>query len=205
MAHLSQLALAANSIQLTDMMALLFENDNERDFKLLRELRDDELEKARGMMKLISETQLKLLGFACLLFCFFCLGNHPLYVKFRSCYVFLSLKVELPVVLHRANVFETNGIDLSDYTITLAHGVSLDVDDPVDVALAYREKMVLFLNTKLVLCPHLYLVDLDHKVPLKRQLPVLKLSKERNSFHNLNILFLLCFLYNVLHPIQAWF
>ncbi|GJT41816.1 hypothetical protein Tco_0941681 [Tanacetum coccineum] len=148
MAHLSQLALAANSIQLTVMMALLFENDNERDFKLvretyvmcqeltvrcqerrekivemqrlirsnvaaesvrlLRELQDDEFEKARGMMKLISETH---------------------------------LKVQLPVVLDRANVFEKNGIDPSDYTITLAHGLSLDVDDPVDVALAYREKM----------------------------------------------------------------
>ncbi|GJY59132.1 hypothetical protein Tco_0459024 [Tanacetum coccineum] len=52
-----------------------------------------------------------------------------------------QLKVQLPVVLERANIFQKNGIDPSKYTITLAHGLSLDVDDPVDVALAYREKM----------------------------------------------------------------
>ncbi|GJT49081.1 retrovirus-related pol polyprotein from transposon TNT 1-94 [Tanacetum coccineum] len=52
--------------------------------------------------------------------------------------------VQLPVVLERANIFQKNGIDPSKYTITLAHGLSLDVDDPVDVALAYREKMVRF-------------------------------------------------------------
>ncbi|GJZ53362.1 reverse transcriptase domain-containing protein [Tanacetum coccineum] len=50
--------------------------------------------------------------------------------------------VQLPVVLERANIFQKNGIDPSKYTITLAHGLPLDVDDPVDVALAYREKMV---------------------------------------------------------------
>ncbi|GKD84174.1 hypothetical protein Tco_1351013, partial [Tanacetum coccineum] len=49
--------------------------------------------------------------------------------------------VQLPVVLERANVFQKNGIDPNKYTITLAHGLSLDVDDPVDVAMSYREKM----------------------------------------------------------------
>ncbi|GKC60069.1 hypothetical protein Tco_1087667 [Tanacetum coccineum] len=53
-------------------------------------------------------------------------------------------QVQLPVVLERANVFQKKGIDPSKYTITLAHGLSLDVDDPVDVALAYHEKMVRF-------------------------------------------------------------
>ncbi|GJS94443.1 hypothetical protein Tco_0801411 [Tanacetum coccineum] len=53
-----------------------------------------------------------------------------------------STEVQLPVVLERANVFQKKGIDTSKYSITLAHGLSLDVDDPVDVALAYREKMV---------------------------------------------------------------
>ncbi|GJZ44104.1 phospholipase-like protein [Tanacetum coccineum] len=47
------------------------------------------------------------------------------------------LKVQLPVVLERANIFQKNGIDPSK----LAHGLSLDVDDFVDFALAYREKM----------------------------------------------------------------
>ncbi|GKB72589.1 hypothetical protein Tco_0934001 [Tanacetum coccineum] len=77
--------------------------------------------------------------------------------------------VQLPVVLEHANIFQKNEIDPSKYTITfrladnvpkqggiygdcgvwvcillyrLAYGLSLDVDDPVDVALAYREKMV---------------------------------------------------------------
>ncbi|GKD96447.1 hypothetical protein Tco_1380344, partial [Tanacetum coccineum] len=52
-----------------------------------------------------------------------------------------QLKVQLPIVLERAEIFQKNGIDPIKYTITLAHGLSLDVDDPVDVALAYREKM----------------------------------------------------------------
>ncbi|GJW70397.1 hypothetical protein Tco_0127314 [Tanacetum coccineum] len=51
-------------------------------------------------------------------------------------------QVQLPVVLERANVFQKKGIDTSKYNITLAHGLSLDVDDHVDVVLAYREKMV---------------------------------------------------------------
>ncbi|GJY73890.1 phospholipase-like protein [Tanacetum coccineum] len=55
-----------------------------------------------------------------------------------------QLKVQLLVVLERANVFQKNGIDPSKYTITLAHGLSLDVDDPVDIALSYREKIVRF-------------------------------------------------------------
>ncbi|GJZ35946.1 hypothetical protein Tco_0581763, partial [Tanacetum coccineum] len=50
-------------------------------------------------------------------------------------------QVYLRVVLERANVFQKNGIDPSKYTITLVHGLSLDVDDLVDVSLAYREKM----------------------------------------------------------------
>ncbi|GJW11140.1 hypothetical protein Tco_1576967 [Tanacetum coccineum] len=48
----------------------------------------------------------------------------------------LTKEVQLPVVLECANIFQKNRIDPSKYTITLAHGLSLDVDDPVDVALA---------------------------------------------------------------------
>ncbi|GKA09538.1 phospholipase-like protein [Tanacetum coccineum] len=105
-------------------------------YKLLEELQDYELEKCRDLMKSISETQ---------------------------------LKERLPVILEGAKVFDKKGIHPSDYTISfkladnvpkqggiygdcgvwvciflyrLAHGLSLDVEDPVDVALAYREKMV---------------------------------------------------------------
>ncbi|GJV28214.1 hypothetical protein Tco_1384662 [Tanacetum coccineum] len=52
-----------------------------------------------------------------------------------------QLKVQLPIVRECTNVFQKKGIDTSKYTITLAHRLSLDVDDPVAVALAYREKM----------------------------------------------------------------
>nr|GEW72743.1 F-box domain-containing protein [Tanacetum cinerariifolium] len=94
--------------------------------RLLQKFQQDDLESYRGMMRLICETQ---------------------------------LKVQLLVVLERANIFQNNGIDPSKYTITfrlddnvpkqegvfgnydawvcillyrLAHGLSLDVDDPVD-------------------------------------------------------------------------
>ncbi|GJS24319.1 phospholipase-like protein [Tanacetum coccineum] len=132
-----------------DILAWLFHMDNQgmsvglvgsnvaaESIRLLKEFQYDDLESIRGMMRLICETQ---------------------------------LKVQLPCVLERANVFQKKGIDPSKYTITfrladnvpkqggvygdcgvwgcillyrLAHGLSLDVDDPVDVALAYREKMV---------------------------------------------------------------
>ncbi|GJS50148.1 hypothetical protein Tco_0600269, partial [Tanacetum coccineum] len=62
--------------------------------------------------------------------------------------------IQLPVVLERANIFQKNAIDPSKYTITLVHGLSLDVDDPVDVALAYREKM--YINKSLTIS-HKYL------------------------------------------------
>nr|GEW16023.1 phospholipase-like protein [Tanacetum cinerariifolium] len=49
----------------------------------------------------------------------------------------LTEEVQLPVVLERANIFQTNGIDPRK----LAHGLSLGVDDPVVISLASREKM----------------------------------------------------------------
>nr|GEZ99892.1 F-box domain-containing protein [Tanacetum cinerariifolium] len=119
--------------QIVELQRLVGSNVTAESIRLLREFQDGELEKARGMLKLTCETQ---------------------------------LKVQLPVFLERANVFQNNGIDPSNYTITfrlannvpkhggflvivvcgfvyfyrLAHGVSLD--DPVDVALDYHEKMV---------------------------------------------------------------
>ncbi|GJZ87690.1 ADP-ribosylation factor 1 [Tanacetum coccineum] len=104
-------------------------------YNLLKELQDYELEKCRDLMKLISETQ---------------------------------LKERLPGILGATKVFEKKGIDPTDYSIRfkladpvpkqggifgdcgvwvciflyrLAHDISLDVEDPIDVALAYREKI----------------------------------------------------------------
>ncbi|GJT96000.1 phospholipase-like protein [Tanacetum coccineum] len=159
-----------------NMMVKLFEVDNERDFRivretyamchelnvrcedrreqmiemqsflhvlvesynLLKELQDYELEKCMELMKSICETQ---------------------------------LKERLPIILECAKVFDKKGINQSDYCIRfklaenvpkqggifgdcgvwvciflyrLSHGLSLDVEDPVNVALAYREKMVRF-------------------------------------------------------------
>jgi hypothetical protein len=85
--------------------------------------------------------------------------------------LYTNIQDRLPLVLHRAQVFEKKGMDSSQYNITfrledkapkqagifgdcgvwvciflyrLSHGISLHVDDPVDVAIAYREKMVRF-------------------------------------------------------------
>ena len=83
----------------------------------------------------------------------------------------IHVQAGLPVVLEQANVFEMKGIDPTTYAITfknaknvpsqgglfgdcgiwtciflyrLAHGKSLDVDNPVQTALAYREHMARF-------------------------------------------------------------
>ena len=84
------------------------------------------------------------------------------------CHVLIHIQAGLPVVLEQAKVFEQKVIDSTTYAITfkhankipsqggifgdcgiwaciflyrLTHGKSLDVDDPVQVALAYREHM----------------------------------------------------------------
>ncbi|GKB34920.1 hypothetical protein Tco_0879862 [Tanacetum coccineum] len=148
MAHLSQLALDANSIQLTYMMVLLFENDNERDFKLVREtyvMCQQLIVQCQERHEQIIEMQ-RLIGsnVAAESVRFLRELQDDKLENTRGKMKLISetqLMVQLPVVLDRANVFEKNGIYPSDYTIALAHGLSLDVDDPVDVALAYREKM----------------------------------------------------------------
>ncbi|GJZ65772.1 phospholipase-like protein [Tanacetum coccineum] len=123
MSQLYLLALSTNSILVKDMMVKLFEIDNERD------------------LRTVADT-------------------------YAMCQ---QLHERLPVILEGAKVFDKKGIHPSDYTISfkladnvpkqggiygdcgvwvciflyrLAHGLSLDVEDPVDVALAYREKMV---------------------------------------------------------------
>ncbi|GJV52538.1 phospholipase-like, aminotransferase-like mobile domain protein [Tanacetum coccineum] len=86
------------------------------------------------------------------------------YLKMRSC-----LYTKLHVLLHRTGVFARKGIDPNSYSIKfsqeqnvpqqgglfgdcgmfvclflyrLAHGIPLAVEDPIQMALAYREKMV---------------------------------------------------------------
>ncbi|GJU27382.1 phospholipase-like protein [Tanacetum coccineum] len=122
--------------QILELQSLVGSNVAAKSVRLLKEFQYDDLESTRGMIRLICETQ---------------------------------LKVQLLVVLERVNVFQKKGIDPSKYTITfrlvdnvpkqegiygdcgvwvcillyrLAHGLSLDVDDLVDVAMTYREKMV---------------------------------------------------------------
>ncbi|GJW20156.1 hypothetical protein Tco_0030778 [Tanacetum coccineum] len=97
-----------------------------------------------------------------------------------------QLKVQLPVVLERANVFQKNGIDPNKYTITLAHGLSLDVDDPVDVAMSYREKMTID-STEMFSLFEVNYDDVFHELPLRYEygkvLP-LKLSNSKKMSYS---------------------
>ncbi|GJT10221.1 ribonuclease H-like domain, reverse transcriptase, RNA-dependent DNA polymerase [Tanacetum coccineum] len=96
-------------------------------------------------------------------------------VEMRSC-----LETKLPVLLHRTGVFASKGIDPNSYSIKfsqeqnvpqqgglfgdcgvfvclflyrLAHGIPLAVEDPIQMALAYREKMVKFYFEHKIICP----------------------------------------------------
>ncbi|GKE33795.1 hypothetical protein Tco_1453117, partial [Tanacetum coccineum] len=146
MSHLSQLAFDANSNQLTDILTLLFHNDNQRDFQLVR----DTYVSCQHLMVRYEERHEQILELQNLV------GSTVVaeYVRFLQKFqqddlessrgmmrLICETQLKLPIVLERANTFQKNGIDPSKYSITLAHGLSLDVDDPVDVALAYREKM----------------------------------------------------------------
>ncbi|GJZ44309.1 phospholipase-like protein [Tanacetum coccineum] len=116
-------------------------------YNLIKELQDYELENYKDLMKSISETQLKVLKKSFLA---------------KEC---------LPGILGATKVFEKKEIDPTDNSIRfkfanhvpkqggifgdcgvwvciflywLAHDISLDVEDPIKVALAYREKIVRF-------------------------------------------------------------
>ncbi|GKA73181.1 hypothetical protein Tco_0779397 [Tanacetum coccineum] len=166
MAHISQLAYTANSIQVTDMMALLFENDNERDFKLvketyvmcqeltihcqerheqimelqrlivstvaveslrlLRELQDDELEKSKGMMKLIRTLSW--------------LEKH-MYGQEVATFIKVKRRHEQIIEMQSAPSSSLSTLPLSVLVVRLGHGLSLDVDDPVDVSMIIAKGM----------------------------------------------------------------
>ncbi|GKC38795.1 phospholipase-like protein, partial [Tanacetum coccineum] len=95
--------------------------------------------------------------------------------QMRSC-----LETKLHVLLHRTGVFASKGIDPNNYSIKfsqeqnvpqqgglfgdcgvfvclflyrLAHGIPLAVEDPIQMALAYREKMVKFYFEHKIICP----------------------------------------------------
>ncbi|GJX96511.1 hypothetical protein Tco_0352309 [Tanacetum coccineum] len=140
-------------------------------YNLLKELQDYELEKCRELMKSISETQLKVLkkiSFIAKLCRHLMLSGCPSGLSVRLTLLYVLIQERLPVILEGAKVFDKKGIHPSDYIISfkladnvpkqgdifgdcgvwvcvflyrLMHGLSLDVEDPVDVALAYREKM----------------------------------------------------------------
>ncbi|GJZ13174.1 F-box domain containing protein [Tanacetum coccineum] len=172
MSQLARLANFANFVLVKDMMVKLFEVDNERDFRIVRETyamcqalnvhceerREQIIE--MELMKSISETQLKVL---------------------KKTSFIAKLRQRLPVILEGAKVFDKKGINQSDYCIRfklgdsvpkhggifgdcgvwvciflyrLSHGLSLDVEDPVDVALAYRKKMVLFFSQNCYMLNH---------------------------------------------------
>ncbi|GJW85592.1 hypothetical protein Tco_0158737 [Tanacetum coccineum] len=119
-------------------------------YNLLKELHDYEIEKCKELMKSISKIQLKVRM-----------------LDLHYC-TFSYIPERLSVILEGAKVFAKKGIHPSDYSINfkladnvpkqggifgdcgvwvcvflyrLAHGLSLDVEDPVNVALAYPEKM----------------------------------------------------------------
>nr|GEW90341.1 phospholipase-like, aminotransferase-like mobile domain protein [Tanacetum cinerariifolium] len=99
----------------------------------------------------------------------------PWYLKMRSC-----LETKLHVLLHRTGVFASKGIDPNSYSIKfnqeqnapqqgglfgdcgvfvclflyrLAHRIPLAVEDPIQMALAYQEKMVKFYFDQKIICP----------------------------------------------------
>ncbi|GJR12005.1 phospholipase-like, aminotransferase-like mobile domain protein [Tanacetum coccineum] len=99
----------------------------------------------------------------------------PWYLKMRSC-----LETKMPVLLHRTGVFASKGINPNSYSIKfsqeqnvpqqdglfgdcgvfvclflyrLAHGIPLAVEDSIQMALAYREKMVKFYFKHKIICP----------------------------------------------------
>nr|GFA06657.1 phospholipase-like protein [Tanacetum cinerariifolium] len=99
----------------------------------------------------------------------------PWYVKIRRC-----LESKIPVVLQETGVFVSKGIDPTHYSINfrhaqnilkqggvfgdcgvffclflyrLAHGIQLDVEDPIQTILAYREKMINFFFDHKIIFP----------------------------------------------------
>ncbi|GKA19852.1 hypothetical protein Tco_0699767 [Tanacetum coccineum] len=161
MSQLYLFTLSTNSLLVKDMMVKLFEIDSERDlrtiadtyamcqqlhvrcherreqmlemqsflhvstslaesYKLLEELQDFELEKCRDLMKSITMKQFALFNVGFYIDCYVHYGPS---VTLTILYVIIQER--LPVILEGAKVFDKK-----------------DVEDPVDVALEYREKMV---------------------------------------------------------------
>ncbi|GJT10997.1 hypothetical protein Tco_0858039 [Tanacetum coccineum] len=109
-------------------------------FKLHKELQDDELEKSREMMKLISETQLK------------ALKKISFIAKLRRASVrltcpYILIQDRLPALLDGADVFDNIGIHRSDYSLTfrLADNVpKQDGDDDMNNMYDMAKKYGLF-------------------------------------------------------------
>ncbi|GJR01358.1 phospholipase-like protein [Tanacetum coccineum] len=107
-------------------------------YNLLKELQDYKLEKCRDLMKSISETQLKdrLPGI---------LGATKVFEKKGIDPTNYSIRFKLAdPVPKQGGIFGDCGVWVCIFLYRLAQGISLDVEDPIDVALAYCEKIVRF-------------------------------------------------------------
>ncbi|GJR24953.1 phospholipase-like protein [Tanacetum coccineum] len=210
--QLNRLAISGNSCLVKDVMVKLFEIDNETDFRIVRktyamcqELNVHCQERQEQMM----EMQSFLHVLTVLAESYNLLKELYDYELEKWCPSGELAMERLPVILEGAKVFDKKIIHPSDYIISfkladnvpkhgdifgdcgvwvcvflyrLTHGLSLDVEDPVDVALAYCEKMV------------------THQL----QLFVLLLPEEGNTFHHFSILVYLGFIYNLLPRIQTF-
>nr|GEW24414.1 reverse transcriptase domain-containing protein [Tanacetum cinerariifolium] len=125
MSHLSQLAFDANSNQLIYIVTLLFHNDNQRDFQLVR----DTYVSCQHLMVRCEERNEQILELQNLVGSTVVTECVRLLQKFQQDDLESSrgmmrpicktqLKVQLLVVLERANIFQKNGIGPSKYTIT---------------------------------------------------------------------------------------
>ncbi|GJZ50756.1 phospholipase-like protein [Tanacetum coccineum] len=104
-------------------------------YNLLKDLQDYELEKCRKLMKSISETQLKVLK------------KISFIAKLRRSKVFDKKRIDptdycirfklADSVPKQGGIFGDCGVWVCIFLYRLVHGLSLDVEDPFDVALAY--------------------------------------------------------------------
>ncbi|GKA63562.1 pentatricopeptide repeat-containing protein [Tanacetum coccineum] len=188
MSHLTRLANSANSVLVKDMMIKLFEIDNERDFRVVRETYVT-CQEFNVRCQERREQMIEMQPF--------------LHVTVLTDSYNLLKDLQDYELEKCAKVFDKKGIDPTDYCIRfkladsvpkqggifgdcgvwvciflyrLAHGLSLDVEDPFDVALAYREKMVWSLHYDNSAWLHRVVLAFQDKGLVSRQLANLNLA-----------------------------
>nr|GEW17359.1 phospholipase-like protein [Tanacetum cinerariifolium] len=157
-------ALSTNSLLVKDMMVKVFEIDNERDLRTF----SDTYAMCQQLHVRCHEWREQMLEMQSFLHVSTSLAESYKLLEELQDFELEKCRECLPVILEGAKVFDKKGIHPSNYTISfklahnvpkqgdiygdcgvwdsiflyrLAHGLSLDVKDPVDVVLAYREKM----------------------------------------------------------------